>query len=94
MNEKKYKKRLGFQQKIIAHQSEQIDDLKLKIEKLENELKEKDEIINSVTPLRNELTKNINEIKVYKPHTVTVNFKYDNVYKTLGYSARYKLRTS
>lgn len=66
MNEKKYKKRLGFQQKIIARQSEQIDDLKLKIEKLENELKEKDEIINSVTPLRNELTKNINEIKVYK----------------------------
>ena len=66
MNEKNYKKRLDFQQKIISRQSEQIESLKSQIEKLKIECKEKDNIINSVTPLRNELTKNVNEIKKYK----------------------------
>ena len=47
MNEKKnrYEKRIKFQQKMIARQSEQIDILKSKNEKLEQKLKEKDEII-------------------------------------------------
>lgn len=66
MNEKKYKKRLEFQQKMISRQSEQIDDLKLEIETLRNKLIEKDEIINSVTPLRSELTENVNEVKKHK----------------------------
>lgn len=65
-NKNKYEKRLAFQQKMITRQSKQIDDLKLQIEKLKNELKEKDEIINSVTPLRNELTENVNATKKYK----------------------------
>ena len=66
MNEKKYKKRLEFQQKIISRQSEQIDSLKLKIEKLENELIEKDKIINSVEPMRKEMTENLKEQKRLK----------------------------
>lgn len=65
MNEKKnkHKKRLDFQQKMIARYLEQIDVLKIENEKLEQKLKEKDEIINSVTPLRNELIENVNEVK-------------------------------
>lgn len=61
MNEKKYEKRLDFQQKIISRQSAQIDDLQSKIERLEQKLKEKDEIINAVEPMRKEMTENINE---------------------------------
>lgn len=66
MNEKKYKRRLEFQQKMITHQSEQIDNLKAEIENLNNRLIEKDEIINSVAPLKNELTENINKLKEYR----------------------------
>lgn len=66
MNEKSYKKRLDFQQNMISRQSEQIEDLKSQIEKLKLELKEKDEIINSVTPLKNELAKEVSEVKEYK----------------------------
>ena len=68
MNEKKhrYEKRLAFQQKIINRQSEQIVSLKNEIEKLTLECQKKDELINSVTPLRNELTENINEVKKKK----------------------------
>lgn len=65
MNEKKnkYQKRLDFQQKIISRQSEQIESLKLEIEKLNLKLIEKDELINSVEFLRKELKQNVNEIK-------------------------------
>lgn len=61
MNEKNYKKRLDFQQKIISRQSEQIDMLKVEVEKLKQKLKEKDEIINAVEPLRKEMTESIEE---------------------------------
>ena len=70
MNEKKikdrYEKRLAFQQKMINRQSEQIEKLKSENEKLTLECQKKDELINSVTPLRNELTENINEVKKKK----------------------------
>ena len=66
MNEKKYEKRLAFQQKMIARQSEQIDNLKIEIENLNNKLIEKDKIINAVAPLKDELTENINKVKEYK----------------------------
>lgn len=66
MSEKNYKKRFEFQNKMISRQSEQIDSLKSEIEKLNLKCDEKDKIINSVTPLRNELTENIKEIKEYK----------------------------
>ncbi len=66
MNEKSYKKRLDFQQKMISRQSEQIEDLKLQNEKLKLELQEKDKIIASVEPMRKELAKNVSESKRYK----------------------------
>lgn len=66
MNENKYKKRLDFQQKMIQHQSEQIESLKMVVEKLKQELQEKDKIIDSVILMREELAQNIAEIKEYK----------------------------
>ena len=71
MNEKKYKKnryekRLDFQQKMIARQSEQIDNLKAEIAEMTLECQKKDELINSVTPLREELQQNVNDVKKYK----------------------------
>ena len=66
MNEKSYKKKIEFQQKIISRQLEHIEELKVQNEKLNMRLKEKDEIINSITLLRNELIKNISDVKKYK----------------------------
>ena len=68
MNEKKnrYEKRLAFQQKMINRQSEQIENLKIEIEKLTLECQKKDELINSVSNLRKELTENVNEVKKNK----------------------------
>ena len=66
MNEKRYEKKFEFQQKMISRQSEQIEELKLRNLELELELKKKDEIINSVSSLKDELTQNVNEVKKYK----------------------------
>lgn len=66
MNEKKYKKRLDFQQNIISRQSIQIESLQSQNEKLKLELQEKDNLINSVSPLKDELTQNIDDVKKYK----------------------------
>ena len=66
MNEKNYKKRLDFQQKMMTRYLEQIEALKVENEKLKKELKEKDEVINFVTQLRKELTENVNDVKKYK----------------------------
>lgn len=66
MNEKKYKRKLELQEKLIARQSEQIEKLKDKVQKLELELEEKNRIINSIEPLRNELKQNISDIKEKK----------------------------
>ena len=66
MNEKKYRKRLEFQQNIISRQLEQIDALKVEIEKLKQKIKEKDEVINSVEPMRREMTENIKEQRKLK----------------------------
>lgn len=66
MNENNYKKRLDFQSQIISRQSKQIDALKLKNEKLEQRLKEKDEILNSIEPMTIEMKENIKEHKKLK----------------------------
>ena len=66
MNENKYKKRLDFQQKMIARQSEQIESLKSQIEKLELNLREKDNVINSIIPMKKELAQNIADAKKSK----------------------------
>ncbi len=66
MNEKNYKKRLEFQQGLISKKSEEIESLKLEIEKLKFELQEKDKVINSVSSLRDELSQNVADAKKYK----------------------------
>lgn len=66
MNEKRYKRKFEFQKNVVSRQSEQIEALKSQVEKLKLEIKEKDEIINSVAPLKNELSQNVAEIKEYK----------------------------
>ena len=63
MNEKGYKKRLDFQQKVISKKSEEIESLKLENEKLKHKIKEKDELIASVDTMRIEMTENIKEHK-------------------------------
>ena len=66
MNERNYKKRLDFQQKVISKKTEKIESLELENKRQRLELEEKDKVINSITPLRDELIENINEIKKYK----------------------------
>ena len=66
MNEKNFKKRFDSQQKVIARQSQQIDDLKKQIEKLTLECHKKDELISAIEPMRKEMTENIEESKRLK----------------------------
>ena len=51
---------------MISRKSEKIKSLESEIEKLKLECEEKDSVINSIEPLRNELKQNIDEIKGYK----------------------------
>lgn len=66
MSEKNYRKKLEFQKKTIARQLEQIDSLRLQVEELKLECEKKNEIINSVAHLKNELTKSVSDVKKYK----------------------------
>lgn len=84
MNEKTYKKRLEFQQKMISRQSEQIETLKSEVEKLNNELIEKDKIINSVEPMRKEMTENLNEQKRLKEQYKTLIQELKDMKKILN----------
>ena len=63
---KRYEKRLAFQQKMINRQSEQIENFKNEIGKLNNKLIEKDEIINAIEPMRKEMANNLKEQKKLK----------------------------
>ena len=58
---KSEKKKLDFQQKIITRQSKQIELLKLQIEYLKQKCQEKDDVINSVQSIREELVENAKE---------------------------------
>ena len=66
MNEKRYEKRLEIQNKMISHQSKQIEDLELQVRNLKLEIEEKNKIINSTSSLRDEMAKNVEDIKGYK----------------------------
>lgn len=66
MDEKRYKKKLEVQQKIISKQSKQIEDLEFQVQNLKLELKDKDETINSIVPLRNKLLKSVSDAEDYK----------------------------
>lgn len=66
MSEKKYEKKLKFQNKLISRQSEQIQSLTAEIAKLKLEIEEKNKMINSIASLKDELAKNISDTKKYK----------------------------
>ena len=66
MNEKKYEKKIELQQKIISRQSEEIESLKSQVEDLKLECKNKDELITSVSSLKNMLVANLKDIEKYK----------------------------
>lgn len=66
MSEKKYIKKIELQKKLISKQSEQIESLMSQVDDLKLECKKKEEIINSVSFLRDELmqkNKDIDECK-------------------------------
>ena len=66
MNDKKrYEKKIETQSKLIARQSEQINDLKSQIENLKMQCAKKDEAINSVSVLKEELIDNVKKAKQY-----------------------------
>lgn len=66
MNENGYKKKLDIQSRTISRQSKQIEELKDENEKLKFEIEKNKEIIDSITPLRNELVQNVDCINKYK----------------------------
>ena len=66
MNEKNYKKRLEFQQKMISRQTAEIESLNAEIVKLRLQIEERDNVISSIEPMRKELADNIAEVKQYK----------------------------
>ena len=63
MNEKRYEKRLKFQEKMISNQSKTIESLKSQIVALKLESNAKDELIESVDSLRKEFIKDTEEVK-------------------------------
>lgn len=62
MNERKFEKKYKLQEKLIQRQTEQINNLKQQIEALKLELEKKDKAINSVAFLKEELTKKAEDI--------------------------------
>lgn len=62
-DKKKYERKLEFQKKIISKQSEQIEELKYRVQELEIECEKKDKEIMSVSDLKAELEKDVNDIK-------------------------------
>lgn len=94
MNEKNYKKRLDFQSQMIARQSEQIENLKKQNEKFKEKLKEKDEIVNSIEPMRKEMTESINEHKRLKKEYQSLIDELKKMKEILNqevYSGRWRL---
>ena len=65
-----------LQAQIIQRKNEEIESLKSRISKLEEEIKEKDRIINSVEPLRKELIETVEDVKLKRD-------KYDSLMSDL-----------
>ena len=59
----KDKKRIDYQSQIIQRKNDEIESLKSKILEFEQQLKEKDELINGIEPLRKELKEEIENVK-------------------------------
>ena len=66
MNEKNYKRKLEFQEKLIKRQSEENESLKIQIEELKLKCDEKDRVIHSIASLKKELSDTVTDIKKHK----------------------------
>lgn len=66
MNEKKFKNKIESQNKIILRQSEQIKTLNAQVAKLKLEIEKKDNIINSVAFLKDELIQKNKDIDKHR----------------------------
>ena len=66
MNENKYKNKIKLQEKMISIQSEQIENLNAQVVELRLKIEEKDNIINSVSDLKDELIQKNKDIDKYK----------------------------
>lgn len=66
MNEKNYKRKLEFQEKLIKRQSDEIESLKAQIEELKLKCDEKDRAIHSIASLKEELSNSVSEVKKHK----------------------------
>ena len=71
-DKKKYERNIEFQRNIIIKQSEKIKELESRIAELELKCEEKDREIMSVSILKEELTKNVEEIKEYRECYMTL----------------------
>lgn len=94
MDEKKYKKRIEFQEKMISRKNEQIESLELRIQNLELKCKEKDNIIDSITHLRNELNENIDKTNKHKEEYKELIYELKKMKEILNqtvYKGRWKL---
>ena len=94
MMSENYKKKFEFQKKVIARQSEQIEDFKSQIEQLKLEIAKKDEIINSVDYLRKELAQDVSDVKKYKEEYYKLIQDLRNMKKILNqdvYKGRWNL---
>lgn len=94
MNEKRYEKKFEVQQKVISRQSKQIEDLKSQVQKLKLELEEKDKIIDSITHLRNEMLKNVDDIKRYKKEYKELVYEFRKMMEVFNqevFKGRWKL---
>lgn len=94
MDEKTLKKRLDFQQKVISKKSDKIESLKAENDKLKLEIQEKDELINSVAPLREELLREVAEIKKNKKEYIKLINEVKKMKEILNqsvYKGRWKL---
>ena len=76
MNQKKHGKKIELQKKLISRQSEHIEDLKAQVESLRIELQKNKDLINSIEPLKNELTKKLYDIDGHE--------KEYRIYRTAG----------
>lgn len=63
MKKKNFERKYELQKTVIAHQTKQVSLLKEQVEKLKQEIEEKNELINSIEPLKIELADNIAEHK-------------------------------
>lgn len=94
MNEARYKKKIDFQQKMILKQSEKIESLSAENARLRLEIEKKEELINSIAHLREELIVKISEINNQKSEYQKLIQKLKNMIKIINqevYKGRWDL---